>query len=71
MANSILTEDQDAGRRIAFLLAQAEAALGLRAVGLPLHARLLAVLHGAMEQPSKVDPSAYSVAYRLMEGNQC
>jgi len=52
-------------RRIAFLLAGAEVALGIEPHGLPLVARLHRALSGAMENPAAVSGDVYAVLYSL------
>lgn len=67
----MLNEDIEAGRRVAFVIAQAEASLGLAVPkGLPLAAHLEALLQAAMERPAAVKPGTYALAYHLLHGFQ-
>jgi hypothetical protein len=54
----------DMARRIGFVLAQAELALGVDSK-LPLDLRLNHILQGGMEQPTKISCEAYGLAYQL------
>ncbi|WOH70652.1 hypothetical protein RX330_20355 [Bradyrhizobium sp. NDS-1] len=66
-----LSEEAMAARRIAFTLAKAEDALGIRyAISLPLKARTDMILAGAMENPSAIDEATYSLAYMLSQPSQ-
>jgi hypothetical protein len=51
-------------RRIGFVLAQAELALGVDSK-LPLDLRLNHILQGGMEQPTKISCEAYGLAFKL------
>ena len=70
MTESERTEPDDPvieeGRRVAFVICQAERALSIGGTG-GLKDRLTAILEGAMLNPRAIDPRAYSVAYRLWE----
>lgn len=63
-----LSADVMAARRIAYTLAKAEDALGIRhAISVPFGYRMEMILTGAMENPSAVDEGTYSLAYRLLQ----
>ena len=67
------TEDFETARRVAFMLATAVESLDLpasRVPHMPLQSILLAVLDGAMNEPAKVDPRTYRVAYVLAGASQ-
>lgn len=70
-AETSMSEDAEAARRIAFTLAKAENALGItHRAGLPLSYRMEMILSGAMENPAAVDDEVYSLAYVFSQQRQ-
>ena len=62
--------EMERGRRVAFVIAKAEAHLGLNQTGLPLDDRLHATLSEAAMRPGELDPGSYAVLYQLLHVNQ-
>ena len=60
------SEEINHARRISIVLARAEEALGISSA-LPLKLRLIHILEGAMDQPTKVSNEAYSLAHKLSQ----
>jgi hypothetical protein len=58
--------DVEAGRRIAFVIAKAEANLGLCETRLPANDRLQAILDEAAMRPGELDPDVYGLIYQLL-----
>lgn len=54
------------GRRIAFVIQQAERSLGISGIG-GLKDRLTAILEAAMLNPKSIEPGAYKIAYLLWD----
>jgi hypothetical protein len=64
--NTTLADDVEVARSVAFMLAQAEASLGIRAArSLPFDTRIAHVLHGAASAPERVSPDTYRALYML------
>lgn len=68
MIDATLFEDVDTARRLAFVLAEAEVALGISAPdGLTLGQRIEGVLLGAMERPEAISAASYAALYNLRD----
>jgi hypothetical protein len=68
LEHASLPSEVQTARLLAFMLSEAEHALGIQdADKLPLDYRLEAVLSGAMENPAAVDEATYSIAYALSQ----
>jgi hypothetical protein len=66
MTSAEMNPDIEAGRRIAFTIAKAEASLGLTQTALPADDRLHAILSEAAMRPGELDPQTYGLIYLLL-----